>query len=116
VSVSDHAAAGGGFGRIFKIDSGAVTSIVDRVRVGNPAGVALTFDEKVLLISALQADRDSDQVLLVNLNTRETGSVTKGIAENKNAGGVHRARNSNVFSWSDLTSGGRGRVYRIEVQ
>jgi len=38
VYVSDHAAAGGGLGRIFKIDAGAVITIVDRVRVGNPAG------------------------------------------------------------------------------
>jgi DNA-binding beta-propeller fold protein YncE len=116
VYVSDHSAAGGGFGRIFRIDAGATTTVVERVRVGTPAGVALTFNETVLLVSALQPDRDSDQVVLVNLSNLQTGSVTKGIAENQKAGGVHRALNSNVFSWADLTSGGSGRVYRIELK
>ena len=65
--------------------------------------------------AALQPDRDSDQVLLVNLSTLQTGSVTKVIEQNHSAGGVHRARNKNVFSWADLTAGpgGHGRVFVI---
>lgn len=111
--VSDRAAGGGGAGSVFKIDGGTVTKIVEQVRVGDPAGVALTKDESVLLVSALQPDRASDQVLLVNLSTLQTGSVTQGIAQNQKAGGVHRARNSNTFAWADLSAGGAGRVYRI---
>jgi hypothetical protein len=115
VYVTDRTAAGAGFGSVFKITGGSATKIVERVRVGRPAGVALTQDDGVLLVSALQPDRPSDQVLLVKLDTLQTGSVTKVIGENQQAGGVHRARNRNVFAWADLTSGGRGRVYRIEV-
>lgn len=114
--VSDRSAGGNGLGAIFKIEAGAVSPVVKQVRVGDPAGVALTRDDRVLLVSALQPDRDSDQVLLVDLATLATGSVTQGIAQNQRAGGVHRARNSNVFSWADLSAGGGGRVYRIELK
>jgi DNA-binding beta-propeller fold protein YncE len=114
--VTDRAAAGGSFGSVFKIAGGTTTKIVERVRVGSPAGVALTQDDGVLLVSALQPDRPSDQVLLVKIDTLETGSVTKVIGENQHAGGVHRARNRNVFAWADLSSGGSGRVYRIGVK
>jgi sugar lactone lactonase YvrE len=111
--VADRSAAGGGFGSVFKVDGAAVTKIVDRAHLGDPAGIALTKDESVLLISALQPDRASDQVLLINLSTLQTGSITKGIAENQQAGGVHRARNSNIFSWADRSVRGSGGVYRI---
>ena len=114
--VTDRSAAGAGFGSVFKIAGGTATKIVERVRVGRPAGLALTQDDGVLLVSALQPDRPSDQVLLVKLDTLQTGAVTKVIGENQQAGGVHRARNRNVFAWSDLTSGGQGKVYRIGVK
>lgn len=114
VYVADRSAAGAGFGSVFKIAGTTVTKIVDRVRTGNPAGVALTLDESVLLVSALQPDRDSDQVLLIDLGTLQTGSVTKVIEQNHAAGGVHRARNQNVFSWADSTAGpSRGQVFVI---
>ena len=115
VYVADRSAAGGGFGSVFKVQGGSVTKIVDRARVGDPAGVALTKDETVLLISALQPDRDSDQVLLVNLGTLQTGSVTKVIEQNKTPGGLHRARNSNIFSWCGVTAGSSGTVFRVTL-
>jgi sugar lactone lactonase YvrE len=115
VYVTDRSAAGAGFGSVFKIEGTTVTKIVDRVRTGDPAGIALTLDETVLLVSALQPDRDSDQVLLVDVNSLQTGSVTKVVEQNKTAGGVHRARNRNVFSWAGVTAGreGAGIVYVV---
>jgi sugar lactone lactonase YvrE len=116
VYLTDRSAGGGGMGSVFKVAGPAVTKVVERVRVGDPAGLALTLDESVLLVSALQPDRESDQVVLVALDTLQTGSVTSVVEQNQKAGGVHRARNSNVFSWIDSDAGGRGRVYRIEVK
>jgi len=116
VYVTDRSTGGAGVGSVFKISGATVTPIVARVRTGNPAGVALTLDESILLVSALQTDRDSDQVLLVDLASLQTGSLTKVIDQNQHAGGVHRARNRNVFSWADLTAGpgGHGRVFVIK--
>ncbi len=114
--VTDRSAAGAGFGSVFKIAGGTATKVVERVRVGSPSGLALTQDDGVLLVSALQPDRASDQVVLVKLDTLETGSVTQVIGQNQHAGAVHRARNHNVCAWADLSAGGGGRVYRIEVK
>jgi hypothetical protein len=67
------------------------------------------MDETVLMVSTLQPDRDSAQVLLVNLSSLPTGLIPKVIEQNKAAGGLHRARNGNIFSWADR----HGTVYRV---
>jgi sugar lactone lactonase YvrE len=110
--VSDHTGAGGQ-GRVVKVEGGAVTTIVDTVRLGRPAGVALTLNERLLLVSSLQADRDNDQVLLVDLASHQSGIVTKVVGENiGSSGGVHRARKANTFAWADVSRSGR--VYRVD--
>lgn len=114
VYVSDRA-AGGGTGRVFRVQNGKASTLVEKVRLGNPGGVALTLDESVLLVSGLQPDRDSDLILLVDVEAGDTGVVTSGISANKGAGGVHRARNAHDFTWVDLTAGtsGEGLVYSV---
>jgi len=93
VYVSDRSASGGSIGKVFKIDGSTVSVLIDRVRTGNPAGLALTqvisTGELILLVSALQLVGSSDQVLLVDLSSGQTGSFTKVIAENHSAGGLH---------------------------
>ena len=124
VYVSDHAAStgangganGSANGAIFQIAQQQARPLVDGVRTGNPAGIALTKDGNTLLASAMQPDGQSDQVLVVNTATKEVASVTDVVGQNKNAGGVHRAFGLNIFSWADLTAGpgGNGRVYRVQ--
>ncbi len=123
--VADRGAAGSGLGRIFAIADRRVTPVLKVVRTGNPAGIALTRDDRVLLISALQLHEQSDQVLLLDLATLRTGSVTKVVSQNHAAGGVHaqpmglvptRATGrTELFSWADLTAGGAGLVYRVAL-
>ena len=119
IYVADRTAAGDGFGKVFKITNGKITALVEKVLTGNPAGIALTQDGATLLISALQADGKSDQVLVVNTATGESSSVTDVVGKNSAAGGVHRAHNLNEFSWADLTCPGggtvrKGCVYRVQ--
>ena len=118
IYLSDRAAAGGGIGKVFKVAGGAVTPVVEKVKTGNPAGIALNKDETALLVSALQMDKASDQVLVVNLGNFETASVAKVVSQNSAAGGVHiiPSRDKNIFSWADLTAGGAGTVYRVELK
>ena len=104
---------------MFKIVGGIATVIVDHIRTGNPAGIALSANDAVLLVSALQSDGLSDQVLLVDLNTLQTGSVTKVIAENQSAGGLHASRcveKAEKLAWADGSAGSNGRVYLIELK
>ena len=100
-------------GQVFKIASGAVTVLVQKVRTGNPAGIALTTDGSTLLVSAMQPDGKSDQVLVVNTATGASSSVTDVVGQNSAAGGVHRAYQSNLFSWADRTCRSRGCVYSV---
>ena len=85
VYVSDRSASGGSIGKVFKIDGSTISVLIDQVRTGNPAGLALTqvisTGELILMVSALQLDGSSDQVLLVDLSSGQTGSVTKVISE-----------------------------------
>jgi DNA-binding beta-propeller fold protein YncE len=115
VYVADRAAAGSGMGKIFKIVNHRVTPILNLVRTGNPAGIALTRDDSVLLVSALQLHRQRDQVLLVDLASLHTGSVTKVVSQNHSAGGVHAQPEGlgalaehivrpQLFSWADTTA------------
>jgi sugar lactone lactonase YvrE len=112
VYVADRAAAGSGLGEIFKITNRRVVPILNEVRTGNPAGIALTRDDGVLLVSALQRHAQRDQVVLVDLATLLTGSVTKVVSQNHAAGGVHAQPEGLVapiqpivkpqlFSWAD---------------
>ncbi len=119
IYIADRSAASGGFGKVFKIVGSTVTVIVDRVRTGNPAGIALSANDAVLLVSALQPNGLSDQVLLVDLSTLQTGSVTKVIAQNQNAGGLHASRcveKAEKLAWADGRVGGNGKVYLIELK
>jgi DNA-binding beta-propeller fold protein YncE len=118
VYVADRSAAGSGNGQVFKVADQQATPIVAKVKTGNPAGIALTQDDSALLVSAFQADKANDQVLVVNLNNLTTSSVTAVVGENHSAGGVHLipSGKQNVFAWADLSAGGVGTVYRIELK
>jgi hypothetical protein len=117
VYVADVEAAGDGLGKVFKIAGGVATPIVDPVKTGQPAGIALTVDESTLLVSAMDAATGKDEVLIVNLSTLETSIFTDVVGENTDAGGLHRARSSNDFSWCGKTAGtkGDGMVYSVTL-
>ena len=81
------------------------------------AGVALTLDESLLLVSALDVTFGTSQVLVINLATQEQGIVNKSIGVNHASGGLHRAHNRNFMAWCGVTAGGGGGlVYRVEFK
>ncbi|MFN7926040.1 MAG: hypothetical protein U0Q16_38435 [Bryobacteraceae bacterium] len=104
---------GGASASVCKIERGAVSTVVEFIRAGDPAGIALSLDESALLVSTLQPYRNRAQVLLVDLATLEPRASTNGIGQNPSAGGLHRARNAAVFAWADTLGGGTGGVYRV---
>ncbi len=99
-------------GAVFKVSGSAVIKVTD-VALGDPGGVSVTANGKTLLVSSQNPATGADQVLLVDLATGKTGTVTKVIGANHNsAGGVHRAFHGTVFAWADDRRSGR--VYRVE--
>lgn len=113
VYVADRAAAGKPMGKVFTITGGKIAELVANVHTGKPAGIALTKDGSTLLVSSFQSNSQYDQVLVVNTATGRSSIVTDVVGLNKDAGGIHRAHNLNVFSWCGLTAGGTGLVYRV---
>ncbi|MFN8487511.1 MAG: hypothetical protein U0350_07970 [Caldilineaceae bacterium] len=117
--VTDDAASGNGLGSIFRLDAnGQITTLADHVLMGKPAGVALTFDESAALVSTLDPNTGTSQVLVINMTTGEQGIMNKVINVNHASGGLHRARNSTVMAWCGVTagSGGQGIVFRVEFK
>lgn len=114
IYVTDRGATGKGDGQVFKITAdGKVQSIVRQVRMGNPAGTALAGDDSLLLVSAVQPDRDSARVLVVNLATLQTGEITKVVGQNSGAGGLHRSPGvATAYAWC----GAPRQVYNIDGQ
>lgn len=103
----------GGMGSVVRIENGAVEIIAEHVRTGQFPGAALNLDESALLVSALDAQKDSAQVLVTVLASGDHVIVNKVIAANTGAGGLHRAQAANSFAWADSTDGGR--VYRVRL-
>jgi DNA-binding beta-propeller fold protein YncE len=95
-------AADEGRGAVLRIQDGAAEVLAEGLRTSNLiAGAALTLDEAALLVSQLDREAGTAQVLLVNLATGDLGLINKGIAANTGAGGVHRAHAANSFAWAD---------------
>lgn len=122
VYVADQAAAGAGLGILFRFKphehqarSSHREILADHVRMGSPAGITLTFDESLLLVSTLETNARTSQVLVIDTTTRAQGIVNKIVGVNTASGGLHRAHNNNVMSWCGVTAGtgGQGIVYRI---
>ena len=97
-------------GKVFKIEGTTVVAVLSQIHTGNPAGIGLSPDASLLLISAHQPESSFDEILLINLNTLQTGTVTKIIGQNSSAGGLHVSLDQKVvFSWADI----QGTVYRV---
>jgi sugar lactone lactonase YvrE len=124
IYIADQAATGNGLGTLFRFkphsDQGRnrhSERLVEHVRMGSPAGITLTFDESLVLVSSLDTNSGTAQVLVVNTATKAQGIVNKVIGVNHSAGGLHRAHHNNVMAWADVTSGngGLGTVFRVRL-
>jgi hypothetical protein len=98
-------------GAVLKVSGGAVSVLVEQVRMATPAGLALSESEKVLLVSALRSHEEggTSVVLRVDLATNQVGQFDDGISANRNSGGIHRAHKADTFSWADSA----GTIYLV---
>jgi len=118
IYVLDRLASGGGLGSVFHIDGPVFEPVATGIRTGAQlAGIALSQAEDRLLVSQLDADAGTAQVLLINLINMDTSIVEAVINVNTSAGGLHRAYNADIFAWLDSGGDdGRGQVYRITTR
>jgi sugar lactone lactonase YvrE len=108
IYVTDHGAGG----RALKIDGSKVTTVASAIKLGDPAGIALTLDESSLLVSSLNKTARTAQVVIVDLATGQSSVFDDVIGANHSAGGLHRARAAVPMGWADVQR--PGRVYRVD--
>lgn len=92
---------------------GAAELLLEGYGVGAPAGLALTLDGSTLLLSSL-SEEGGAQVVILDLASGQTSIFSDGIGENPAAGGLHRARDADVFAWVD--SEDVGCIYRVALR
>lgn len=92
---------------------GSTEILKDGLRVGHPAGIALTQDETAVLVSAMDPTTANDRVFRLSVGGGELKSFSEGIGEFYESAGLHRARNVEVFAWADSHANGSGTVYRL---
>jgi DNA-binding beta-propeller fold protein YncE len=109
IYVTDHNPHGG---RALRIDGATVATVASGVRLGHPAGLALTLDESHLLISSLNKASGTAQVVVVDLAGGATSTFDDVIRANHSAGGLHRARAAVPMGWADVQR--PGRIYRVD--
>ncbi len=115
--VTDHLGSGGARGALFQVSAGSASKLVGGLRFGFPAGVALTRDEKSVLVSGIDDASRLDVVYLVDLASHKVSSTSQGVGSNTDAGGLHRARGADVLSWCGTTAGsGGGLVYTVTTK
>jgi sugar lactone lactonase YvrE len=111
VYVADHAGANA---RVLRVRKDKVSVHVSDIALGFPAGVALTSDDKTLLVSGLDVVTKHDVVYAVNIGNGRLSRFTDGIDKFSESAGLHRAHNVDVFAWADSQANGAGTVYTVK--
>jgi sugar lactone lactonase YvrE len=90
---------------------GRAEVLLEGLVVGHPGGIALTSDDRTLLVSGLDPGKGTDVVTKVDLAGGEVTEITRTIGDFYESAGLHRARSTNVFAWADSHANGNGTVY-----
>ncbi|MFO0758038.1 MAG: hypothetical protein U0359_16195 [Byssovorax sp.] len=111
VFVADQEAGKGEPGQVFQLQNGALSVCGPEFVPGNPTGIADTLDEKTAIVSSLDPQKGTSQVVVLDLAGHTAGTFSDVIKENTYSGGVHRARYKNLFAWAGKTT-----VYSVSIK
>src|SRR5579871_1691761 len=112
--VADTIATESGTASILEVSSGAASVLATDLLVGYPAGLALSQDEQVLLVSGIDPETHTDEVIRIVLATQATTAITSGISTFGESAGLHRAPGSEVYAWADSQANTTGTVYVLK--
>jgi hypothetical protein len=105
---------GGALANVIKIPKGMdAEELLTDLRVGYPAGIAMSKDQQILIISALDPVTGKDVVLRRDLKANNTEAFNAGISEFEESAGLHRAKDVESYVWADSRANGGGTVYVI---
>jgi sugar lactone lactonase YvrE len=110
IYVADTVGAATRHATIIKVPkTGAPSPLFPDLRVGYPAGVALSKDDKTLFVSSLDPVKFTDQLLEIDVsNGSMVGTISMGVDTFTEAAGLHRAHDVDVFGWADSAAGSKG--------
>jgi sugar lactone lactonase YvrE len=109
VYVVDTQAAASGHASVLKVTSnGAAQEVIGELRVGYPPGIALTLDEKSLLVSGLDPLTLNDVLINFDMTDKTQTLLNDVIGSYSESAGLHRAKNKNLFAWADSSAGPKG--------
>jgi len=103
-----------GSAQVLRVRRDRVEPVLTAIGVGFPAGIALTRDEKTLLVSGIDVTTRHDVVHVVDLASGRHSQWTQGISAFAEAAGLHRAHDRDVFAWADSQADRSGTVYVLE--
>lgn len=106
---------GGGLANVIKIAKGKdAEELLFGLKTGYPAGISISKDQEILIISALDPVTAKDAVLRYNLKTMGEPEIFKdGIDQFEESAGLHRAKDVESYVWADSRANGGGTVYVI---
>jgi hypothetical protein len=116
--VADTSGSSETFAAVLKVSGSTVTSLLADLKLGYPAGLALSQDESTLLISALDKVTGTDAVIRYAVAGAGMPEyvVAGGIDQYSESAGLKRARNVDTFIWADSAANSGGTVYVINKQ
>jgi hypothetical protein len=113
VYVVDTGKSTAGAARIIRIANGVASVFLDGLSVGYPAGVVVSMDDSLLLLSALDPITGTDTIAIIDKASKNLASVNAGISAFTEPAGLHRAKTKDVFAWADSTANQTGTVYLV---
>lgn len=108
-SAAEDLAAGSA--RVIEVKNKVATTLQEGLKVGFPAGIAMSQDDAAVLISALDPATGKDQVVRLDLVSKQQTANSQGIDGFDEAAGLHRAANAEVYAWADSSADGSGTVF-----
>ncbi len=99
--------------RVIKVENGEATVILDDIGVGYPAGIALSKDESVFLVSGIDPVEGHDTVYRVVISSLAVTQISDPISEFAESAGLHRAHDVEAYAWADSEADGTGTVYKL---
>ena len=110
IYLADTIASGSSTAQILVIPAGGAPKVlIDDLRVGYPAGVAITADDKTLYVSGFNPQELTDRVFTVDIAASKLAENFKvELGAFTESGGLHRAAKSDIFALVDGNAGPKG--------
>ena len=100
--------------RIVKVSGGAATTVVGGLSVGFPAGIALSQDEKRLLVASTDPTSGTARLERFTLAGMSDGDpATTGIGGFDAPAGLHRAAQADTYAYVDSAADTTGTVFVV---